>query len=96
MCGKIIIDDKQWYSHKSQALIERLRFKLKSILRLETGLGYLAGQAILQDVSQCDNDDKKLKKKNIKIRKKKFTFALFSLLLLLISSCLLALDSRCV
>lgn len=96
MCGKIIIDDKQWYSHKSQALIERLRFKLKSILRLETGLGYLAGQEILQDVSQCDNDDKKLKKKNIKIRKKKFTFALFSLLLLLISSCLLALDSRCV
>lgn len=71
MCGKIIIDDKQWYSHKSQALIERLRFKLKSILRLETGLGYLAGQAILQDVSQCDNDDKKLKKKNIKKRKKK-------------------------
>lgn len=70
MCGKIIFDDKQWYSHKSKVLIERLRFKLKSILRLETGLGYLAGQAILQDVSRCDNGDKKLQNKNIKIRKK--------------------------
>lgn len=35
-------------------------------------------------------------KKEHQNKKKKFTFALFSLLLLLISSCLLALDSRCV